>query len=200
MDVIRVRTILISNPLGTLSSPSIARQSPTGSSGTDTTPTFRVTVDSSHRNGKVQLFPTKTDNICTGTPLSSEVTVDAAYEDVTTNELAVARHDIYAKHTDRHGRSACSSRIRYTVVQGAPAAPTVALQSPGTSDRTPTIRVTVDSSQQNGKVQLFKSRNCTGNTLSGKVGVDAAYKDVEVTTALELQHCVRHLCETHQHQ
>ena len=66
----------------------------------------------------------------------------------------------------------------------APVAPTLALQSPSASpgnDSTPTIRVTVDTNQQNGTVELFSDSSCA-SSLSDSVTVDAAYEDVTVSS------------------
>ena len=84
------------------------------------------------------------------------------------------------------------------VESAAPAAPTLALQSPSTSpgnDSTPTIRVTVDTNQQNGTVELFSDNTCA-TSISSSVTVDAATEDV-TTTALT-EGAPTHLRKTHQ--
>ena len=67
----------------------------------------------------------------------------------------------------------------------APAAPTLALHSPSSSpgnDSTPTIRVTVDTNQQNGTAELFSDSSCA-SSLSDSVTVDAAYEDITVSSS-----------------
>ena len=72
-------------------------------------------------------------------------------------------------------------------IVNAPSAPTLALQSPSSSpgnDSTPTIRVTVDTNQQNGTVQLYSDSSCS-SSISSSVTVDAATEDVTTTTLTE---------------
>ena len=72
-------------------------------------------------------------------------------------------------------------------IVNAPTAPTLALQSPSSSpgnDSTPTIRVTVDTNQQNGTVQLYSDSSCS-SSISSSVTVDAATEDVTTTTLTE---------------
>ena len=77
-------------------------------------------------------------------------------------------------------------------ITNAPSAPTVALQSPASSpsnDSTPTIRVTVDTNQQNGTVQLFSNSSCS-TSISSSVTVDAATEDVDTTALTEGVHTI----------
>ena len=81
--------------------------------------------------------------------------------------------------------TATSSAITISGTPVAPSAPSLALSSPTASpgtDSTPTIRVTVDSNQQNGTVQLFSNSTCT-TSISSSATVDSATEDV-TTSAL----------------
>ena len=94
------------------SAPTLALQSPATSPGTDSTPTIRVTTDSTQQNGTVQLY---SDSGCT-TAISGSVSVDAATEDVTTNALtANTAYTIHAKHTNANSIGTCSTTsVSYT--------------------------------------------------------------------------------------
>ena len=104
-----------------MAGPTLALQSPSSSPGNDSTPTIRVTVDSGYQNGTVQLY---SDNGCSNS-LSSSVTVDAAYEDVTTTTLTEANspYSIYAKHTNSSNLGVCSeTSVSYSYDGTAPTA------------------------------------------------------------------------------
>ena len=95
---------------------------------------------------------------------------------------------------------ASASGVFISGVTPAPTAPTLALQSPASSpgnSPAPTIRVTVDSTQQNGTVQLYSDSGCS-TALSIAVPVDAATEDVETFTLTEAEQSVHHLCEAYQ--
>ena len=86
-----------------LTAPTIALQSPSSSPGTDSTPTFRVTVDGNYTSGSVQLF----SNSSCSTSLSGQVNFTGATADVVPHTpLASGQsYTVYAKHVV--GRQEC---------------------------------------------------------------------------------------------
>ena len=130
------------------SAPTLALQSPASSPGSDSTPTIRVTVDSTQQNGTVELF---SDSGCT-TSLSSSVTVDAATEDVTTTTLTEANspYTIYAKHTNSSNQGTCSTTsVSYTYDGTAPTIST-AIYSGSTITLTMSENVAVSGTKTGG--------------------------------------------------
>ena len=89
---------------------------------------------------------------------------------------------------DAVGKSlATATVISISSVANAPDAPNLALKTPSSSpgnDSTPTITVTVDSTQQNGTVQLYSDSSCS-TSISSSVTVDAATEDVDTNTLTE---------------
>ena len=107
-----------------LSEPMVVLKDPSSAVSSDSTPTLTVTVDPEYQSGTVQLF---SDSGCF-TALSGAVTVDAAYEEVTTDPLTEGTYTIYTRHTSS-GESVCTSvPVSYTYEEsvycrnGAPAA------------------------------------------------------------------------------
>ena len=117
---------------------------------------------------------------------SFTLTIAAALTNTAT--LAYTQNSTDSKRIkDRASTALASASINISGTPvSAPAAPTLALQSPSLSpgsDSTPTIRVTVDGTQQNGSVELFSNSTCT-TSISSSTTVDAATEDVTVTTTL----------------
>ena len=98
--------------------PTLALQSPSSSPGNDSTPTIRVTVDSTNQSGSVELF---SDSTCS-TSISSSATVSGATVDVTTSTLTEANspYTIYAKHTVGADSTCSTSSVSYTYDGTAP--------------------------------------------------------------------------------
>ena len=148
--------------------PTLALQSPASSPGNDSTPTIRVTVDSSQQNGTVQLY---SDSGCT-TSISSSVTVDSATEDVTVTTTlteAGSPYSIYAKHTNSSNLSTCSTTsVSYTYDGTAPTA-TVS-GAPSGSSSTTTLDVTVAGTG----VTHYKSKAVAGACSTGNYGSETA--------------------------
>ena len=78
------------------------------------------------------------------------------------------------------GMTACEGTTGVAPPTEPPAAPTLAMLSPAANsgdDNTPTVRVTVDATQQSGVVQLFLDDKCT-DALSDTVAITGATVDV----------------------
>ena len=117
--------------------------SASGASGTDTTPTFRVTAEA---GASVRLY---TNNQCTtATGTAATVAVGDTTVDIETDALGVGTHTIYAKQTDPAGNASdCStSGAAYQITSSVSAA--VSSTSPSTltennlNDATVTVTLT----------------------------------------------------------
>ena len=147
----------------------------------DKTPTVRITVDSSQRNGSIELF----DDAGCSNSISSSVAVRGSSKNVTVKSgdngasvLTEGVNYIYAKHTNSVGQSTCSTdRVTYTYDGNAPNAPTALAISAvndgvetygtgfiSTTNNTPVIQVT--TAEAGGKVKLYTDSACTSAASS----------------------------------
>ena len=176
---------------GAPAAPTLALQSPASSPGSDSTPTVRVTVDSTQQNGTAQLY---SDSSCS-TSLSSSVTVDAATEDITTTTLTEAGspYTIYAKHTNSNSQGTCSTTsVSYTYDGTAPTISTVSapVGSTVTVTMSENVYAATAPAATDFKVKSGASGSETANVVTGITGLQTASAnadnsfDLTLTTAL----------------
>ena len=167
----------------TMSAPAIALHSPNSTPGNDSTPTFRVTVDSNYTSGSVRLF---SDSGCS-TPISGVVAVSGTSVDVAANAFTHGQSKtVYAKHT-AGGNSVCSTTGATYRYNATLVGPTIILKPGHGQTLTPTFTVTVDSNYQSGTVQLFENSTCSSPSHSNAKNFTGATVDITANTLIEGQ-------------
>ena len=157
--------------------PVIALSSPATSPGTDSTPTFSVTLTGGGNFSSSDTITLREGADCSGGAVGTLTSQSGATASISRSAMSDGDSASFrALVTDAAGNATCSSvAVTYAYDGTAPAVPVIALSSPATSpntDSTPTFSVTLTGGgnfSASDVISLHEGANCDGATVGDDV-------------------------------